>query len=118
MTSLPTLTQDDRKLAYQRSLELRQARADLKRWISEPVPADSCDSNASRFRAAFYFRAGEGMRVYTLLTALPYVGQRKALKLLEQAGIDPKRTVRACGPRQRERLFRILAERNSGPRDS
>jgi hypothetical protein len=105
MPVAPTLTDEQRKLAAKRSLELRQQRADLKREVAL--------LGVSFFKACFnplFIHAADvqGMKVYDLLTALPGIGRAKALKVLAEARIPEKNTVRACGPKQRERLFSLL----------
>jgi S13-like protein len=98
----PNLTQEQRALAYRRSLELRRARASLKELIATGVVT---------VRQAFNYEDAQGMRVYQLLTAVPCVGRIKALAMLEEAGIPAHNSVRACGPRQREALFGLLFKR-------
>lgn len=103
MPVAPTLTDEQRKQAAQRSLELRQARAKLKGYLAtgqdRPLPAIE---NVWRLPIV------DGMKVYDLLVSLPGIGRAKALKILAAAKIPEKNTVRACGPKQRERLFALL----------
>ena len=96
---VPQLTDEQRREAHQRSLELRRERSSLKRTLGH---------NDVSFGAAWLCSCAQGMKVYDLLMALPGIGTRKALALLQQAGIPSHNTVRACGPKQTERLFALL----------
>lgn len=103
MPTAPVLTPEMRIEAHARSLELRRERAHIKGWIAE-LPTD-----VRRFKRAFmHFPEAQGMKVVDLLMALPGVGATKAARLLEAAGIPEKNTVRACGPKQKERLFALI----------
>jgi hypothetical protein len=102
----PRLTNEQRRQAFEKALKLRQDRANIKRWL-HAMPGD--------LRAVWELEeAVQGMKVYDLLTALPHIGRGRALALLEQAGFNhpEKTTVRATGPRQRERLFELLAAKS------
>lgn len=101
MPQAPTLSADQRRAAYERSLELRRNRAELKQSLAAgELTLDSAWRLWPEITA--------GMKVCDLLTALPGVGPAKAKALLEKAGIPEKNTVRACGPRQTEKLFAEL----------
>lgn len=102
MPKPPALTAEQRRTAFERSLELRRQRADLKHWIT---------LNPRRLPVAWEFEAAQGMKVLDLLTALPYVGETKAETLMQRAKIPLKNTVRATGLKQRERLFSLLEKR-------
>jgi hypothetical protein len=109
----PRLTNEQRRQAFEKALKLRQDRARLKDSLSEP--ANRVTTPVVRFIEAFCeAEIAQGMKVYDLLTALPHIGRGRALALLEQAGFKhpEKTTVRATGPRQRERLFELLAAKS------
>lgn len=110
MPVAPVLSQEQRRAAYEKALELRRYRAELKRWLSlEPGP--------ERFDLVWTYEAAQGMKVYDLLTSLPGVGRARALALLKAAGMDDRKTVRGCGPRQRQKLFGALGiQTDEGPR--
>ena len=93
----PPLTDEQRAAARVKSLEVRQARARLRAQLA---------AGEVTWQEAWRDDRAQGMRVYQLLTALPGVGRGKALAWLAEAGIRPDATVRACGVRQTEKLFR------------
>jgi hypothetical protein len=105
----PVLSLEQMKLARQRSLELRQHRAEVKYMLAEGAWSLA---DMFRYAALGSTSAGDeacaGMKVMDALTALPGIGKPRAAKLLDQAGIPHKNTFRACGPRQRERLLQLL----------
>lgn len=103
----PILDQGQRKAGYAKSLELRQARAELKNQLRRTYPPVCFDL----FKAAFDLEQAQGMKVYRLLLCLRNIGPTKAKALLEQAGIPEGNTVRACGPKQRAKLFELLTKR-------
>jgi hypothetical protein len=100
---IPELTAEQRREAHAKSLAVRQKRAQVKRFIKETrLPAHLS------LPAIWNMPALQGMKVIDLLCALPGIGMRKSLALLQQAGIPSHNTVRACGPKQTERLFALL----------
>lgn len=101
---VPTLTTDQRALARERSLELRRTRRDIKAWIGEA-------ESPMRLALAWQFPAAQGMKIYDLLRSVPGLGHAKVTGLLSKARIDARRTVKACGERQRDRLFEALVDR-------
>lgn len=103
MPTPPALTDEQRRAAYEKALELRRNRAALKDQIGA-----STSPRATVIGVVFDFDIVQGMKVYDLLTALPGVGPKTARRWLATAGIATKNTVRACGPRQVERLFDLL----------
>lgn len=107
MPEPPEITQEQRKLGYVSSLALRRRRAVLKKFL-----ATGKSSMPERLALVMKAPSAQGMKVYSLVRALPYIGPTKAAKLLEAAGIDRDRTVRALGPKQREKLLELLEARN------
>jgi hypothetical protein len=99
---VPQLSAEQRRLAFERSLELRRQRSNLKYSLADKV------YGKARLIAAFGEECAQGMKVIDLLASLHAVGPLKAERYLELAGIPLKNTVRACGPKQRERLFNLL----------
>lgn len=98
MPTPPLLTQEQRRAAYERSLELRQARARLKELIKTGSPLE----------CALLLEVAQGMRVMDLLLTLPGIGQAKARGLLAQAGITESKTVKGLGRHQVARLLALL----------
>lgn len=107
----PDLSRQNRLEGARKSLELRRMRSALK---------DGLRRGFFSLWAVWYQPEAQGMKVYTLLTALPYIGPKKADALLIAAGVsqgkgdleraDRRKTVRAAGPKQREKLFALLAK--------
>lgn len=97
----PPLTPELRRKAYQKSLELRQARAMLK---------EAMRIGGVTLHDAWRMDTAQGMKVYDLLVCMPRIAEVRALRLLAQAGIPEDNTVRACGIRQRDRLFQLVVE--------
>lgn len=112
MPTPPRLTNEQRRAAYEKALELRRQRAELKRWLAGEGAGPEWRVN--RLADAFTEDRAQGMKVYDLLVSLPGIGRTKALKLLSEAGFKhpEKTTVRATGPRQRERLFELLTQKS------
>lgn len=102
---VPQLSAEQRRLAFERSLLMRRQRSELKQWMGDPKGAQT---RWARITTAFEKPCAQTMKVYDLLTSLHAVGPLKAERYLELAGIPLKNTVRACGPKQRERLFNLL----------
>lgn len=51
-----------------------------------------------------------GMKVIDLLLAVPGVGQKKAERLMQEAGIPMKNTVARCGEAQLTRLIGLVED--------
>lgn len=98
----PQLTLDQRHAGAARSLALRQARAGLKVGISAGIIS---------FNAALTFKEAQGMKIRSLLQALPGIGPKRAEALLDKAGVHPSRTVKQLGHVQRQALLDALAKR-------
>ena len=102
VSTAPPLTDEQRTAGALSSLQLRQARAALK--------ADLASYGAPLLAAAWEGMAvAGGMKVYSLLCALPGVGPKKAARLCQTAGIPLDRKVQGCGAHQRDKLFILLA---------
>lgn len=50
------------------------------------------------------------MRASALLESLPGIGVTRAAKLMERAGIAPSHRIKGIGPKQREKLLKLLKE--------
>jgi guanylate kinase len=103
MTEAPELSTTQRQFGASVSLELRRARAAVKRSMRSQLFHPS-----TRLQAAFGLTVAQGMKVRTLLLALPGIGPKRADAMLAEAGIDPARTVRQMGTKQRGALLRLL----------
>ena len=99
MPTPPALSADQRRTAYQRSLELRQERAALKAALA-------CGSLP--LSKVLTLPSVRGMRIRQLLLALPGVAGRRADRALEYAGVKQTNTVAQCGPVQLEKLLQYL----------
>lgn len=99
----PLLSSEQRRLAFDRSLSIRRARAEAKQGLAE------YDRPAELLAFLWEQEPIQGMQVVDLLTAMRGFGLLKARRLLDGAGIKPNRCVRGVGPRQRDRLFELLA---------
>lgn len=95
MPQAPMLDVEQRRAGYDRSLQLRRQRAEVKRRLT----AGELD-----LYGAFELDEAGGMKVRDLLRALPGVGQRRADRLMQTAGVHPARTVAQLGPRQKNAL--------------
>lgn len=95
MKSVPTLTDQQRADARVKSLEVRRRRAAVKQLLRDGYSLQRAVTHPD----------GRGMRVLSLLMAIPGVGRATAERLMSAAGIPAGHTVARCGPRQLERLI-------------
>jgi hypothetical protein len=95
----PPLSKEQRRAAYEKALELRRQRAEVKYNLA---------GYFWTLESAWTAPATQGMKVFDLLTALPGIGKARAAAMMAEAKIPLKNTVRACGPKQTERLFSQL----------
>jgi hypothetical protein len=93
----PTLDATQRLAGFQKSLELRQARAELKKDLK---------SAKLQLREVIEWDWVKGMKIGDLLRALPAYGSRKAAKLIQLAKINPTNSVGKCSPQQLARVLR------------
>jgi hypothetical protein len=92
----PTLDSTQRTDGYNKSLALRQARAELKKDLK---------AGKLTLRDVVGWDWVQGMKVHDLLRAVPTFGAKKAARLMSAALISPTHTVGRLGPRQVERLL-------------
>lgn len=95
MKIVPTLTDQQRADARVKSLEVRRRRAAVKQLLRDGYSLQRAVTHPD----------GRGMRVLSLLMAIPGVGRATAERLMTEAGIPAGHTVARCGPRQLERLI-------------
>lgn len=81
----------DPAAARRASLELRRRRAALKKCLA---------NRDCTFADALHNQAARGMKVMSLLMALPGIRQARASQILQEVGIKPTNSVALCGPRQ------------------
>jgi hypothetical protein len=103
--SLPVMTPEQREQALARALAVRHARAAMLARLKrgETTFADvlaSAETEDSPMRKA---------RVRAVLRKLPGVGPVKAKGLMDELGINEKRTLGGLGPKQRKALAGRLA---------
>jgi hypothetical protein len=109
---LPEYEEKSRREALDWALEVRRRRADLKRRLKSGDL--SLEEVLERSRTDNIVGT---TKVVDVLSALPGIGAVRARKLMETAGILPKRRMRGLGRRQRERLVASLELKNV-PRNS
>lgn len=100
----PELSTEQRQEAYQRSLELRQQRAAVKAFLTR-------EASYQAFMYTLTLPVVQGMKVRSLLMALPAVGTKRANSILKLSGLAADKTVRSCGDRQLERLLAQVKRR-------
>lgn len=91
----PELTAAQRLAGYNRSLALRQARAELKKDLRD---------GKLQLREVLGWDWVKGMKVHDLLRALPGIGAKKATAILDRCLINQANTVGRCSQKQLERL--------------
>lgn len=98
MTTLPTLTDEQRRRNLELAMEARQARVELKRQLKagQVTLADALDDERA-----------QRMYVRQLLASLPGIAQSRAEGIMLNLGIASKRRVRGLGSRQRAKLIAL-----------
>ena len=102
MPTPPALSIEQRRQANLLSTATRQARKALK--------AELASGNTS-FPLATERAEAQGMKVASLIAALPGLGPKTAAKMLTRLGINVNHTLAQCGPRQVQALLAELAKR-------
>lgn len=102
--AMPTV---DRVAANQAAIAARRARAELKQRLrsGELSPLRVLDDSVEAGAAA------AGLRVTEYVQTFPSVGEVKALRVLEELEISPRKRLGGLGRRQRERLEAYVRER-------
>lgn len=100
-TSLPRVTDDQRRTYLEMAKEARRARARIKQDLS---------SGAMTFTQAVDDPYGRKIRVYDLLRALPGIGPKHASSIMSAIGICESRRARGLGRRQRAQLEKYLSD--------
>lgn len=102
---LPTLTDEQRKLALEKAAAARKARAEIKQRLKggtltlSQMLTQQGDDNIGK------------MKVSAVLEALPGVGKVRAKKIMERLEIAPTRRIRGLGEKQKAALLEEFNER-------
>lgn len=98
--ALPQLTDEERRAALKKAVETRQKRAKLKQRLK---------NGQITFIQAMSDPIAAKMRVRALIQAVPKYGKARAMKLMEEIGINESRRIRGLGKRQKEDLLKEFA---------
>jgi hypothetical protein len=94
------MTDEQRARALERAAEARRVRAEVKQLLK----------TGSLTLDELFARAEEdeliaGIKVGAVVVSMPHMGKIKAIRLLEELGIDEKKRLRGLGSRQKEALL-------------
>lgn len=100
MAQPPKLTDEQRKAALAKAAEARRVRAEVKELLK----------TGSLTMSELLERADSeellaGLKVESLIAAMPGTGKIKAKRMMESLGIADNRRIRGLGDRQREALI-------------
>lgn len=101
MTSIPKLTEEQRRENLEKAMRARRRRSSILKQVSSGEltvsdvisMADEGDEDVAR------------MRVFTLLKAVPGYGFAKTQRLMRRIGISESRRIRGLGARQRSEII-------------
>lgn len=99
----PVLDATQRMVGFNKSLALRQARAEVKKDLK---------AGKLQLRDVLSWDWVQGMKLHDLLRAVPTFGSKKATKVMQAALVNQANTVGRCSPKQLERVLRLV-ERNA-----
>ncbi|MDJ0953428.1 MAG: integration host factor, actinobacterial type [Acidimicrobiia bacterium] len=96
----PKMTDEQRAAALERAAEARRVRAEVKQLLK----------TGSLTLEELFERAEEddliaGIKVGAVVVSMPHMGKIKAIRLLEELGIDESKRLRALGSRQKASLL-------------
>jgi S13-like H2TH domain len=96
----PKMTDEQRAAALARAGEARRVRAEVKQLLK----------TGSLSLPELFERAEEddlvaGIKVGAVVVSMPHMGKVKAMRLLEDLGIDDGKRLRSLGSRQKEALL-------------
>ena len=100
MPQPPQLTEEQRRQALAKAAEARRVRAEVKELLKT-----GSLSVAELFQRADTDNIVAGLKVETMLAAMPGTGKIKAKRLMESLGIAENRRLRGLGEKQREALL-------------
>jgi hypothetical protein len=100
MAQPPQLTDEQRRAALEKAAEARRVRAEVKELLktgSLRIPDLFQRAESEEFIA--------GLKVESLIAAMPGTGKIKAKRLMESLGIAENRRIRGLGDKQKEALI-------------
>lgn len=100
MAQPPQLTDEQRKKALEKAAEARRVRAEVKELLktgSMTLPELFAKADEDELVA--------GLKVESLIAAMPGTGKIKAKRLMESIGISENRRIRGLGDKQKEALL-------------
>lgn len=105
--AIPELTDEQRRAALDKAMELRKERARIREEIKA---GELTMGSILGARSNADNEALQGMRVSSLLTAFPNVGLKRMQEIMRKCGISASRRVRGLGEHQRERLLSLFGD--------
>ena len=100
MAQPPQLTDEQRRQALAKAAEARRVRAETKELLKM-----GSMTLAELFERAESDELIAGLKVESLLAAMPGTGKIKAKRLMERVGIADNRRIRGVGENQKEALL-------------
>jgi len=100
MAQPPQLTDEQRRQALEKAAEARKVRAETKELLKT-----GSMTLAELFEQADSDELLAGLKVESLLGAMPGTGKIKAKRLMESVGIAANRRIRGLGANQKEKLL-------------
>ncbi len=104
MTQPPQLTDEQRQQALERAAEARRVRAEVKELLKT-----GSMSLSELFEQAATDDLIAGLKVESLIAALPGTGKIKAKRLMEELAIAENRRIRGLGSNQKEALLALYS---------
>lgn len=96
---VPTLTDEQRRDALKKAMQVREERADLKKRIREGA-IDPWE--------AWKLSLMQKVKTKQFLACIPGIGNTRASQIMLAVGISPSRTVKGLGCNQREALVKLV----------
>jgi hypothetical protein len=106
--AVPVLTHEQRIAASAKAVEIRVRRAQVKQQLK-----DRALTFSDLVKVSDQDEIISGMKVISVLEALPAFGKVKATSLMEKCGIAPSRRMKGLGQHQAQALLDALAKRAS-----
>lgn len=104
--AIPELTNEQRRAALDKAMELRKERAEIRAGIK----AGELTMDNVLEMQSYGNEALQGMRVSSLLTAFPNVGLKRMQEIMRKCEISASRRVRGLGIRQWSRLLAVFGD--------
>lgn len=100
MAQPPKLTEEQRKAALEKAARARRVRAEVKELLKTgSMTVQQLFERADRDELV------AGLKVESLIAAMPGTGKIKAKRMMESMGIAENRRIRGLGDRQKEALI-------------